>query len=76
MPSERYKKIRKEWNCLEHVGSWSMSMTLINGENINAINENTEALLQATREVCLELNRGNYVYGYVLPPICRKIIIY
>jgi len=38
-------------------------------ENINTIKKNKEALLQACREVGLEVNpEKNQVYGYVSPP--------
>jgi hypothetical protein len=43
------------------------------GENLSTIKKNTEAQLEASREVGLEVNteETKYVYGYVLTPKCR-----
>jgi hypothetical protein len=40
------------------------------GENINTINKNPDALLDASREVGLEVNTEK-VYGYVSSTKCR-----
>jgi hypothetical protein len=47
------------------------------GENTNNANKNTEALLEASREVCLEVNTDNSKYMVVSRhQNLDKIIIY
>jgi hypothetical protein len=41
------------------------------GENIHTIKKNKEALLQASREVGLEVNTEKTKYMFVSPPECR-----
>jgi len=43
MPSRRSKKIRKDWNLMEHIRSWSMLTMLRYWVKINTIN-NIKAL--------------------------------
>jgi hypothetical protein len=46
---------------------------IVMGKNINAIHSNTEALLEASRMVDLEVqNREDTDYGCVLSPKCRR----
>jgi hypothetical protein len=42
------------------------------GDNIDTTKKNTENLIDASREVGLEINRENYVYIDVLSPECRS----
>jgi hypothetical protein len=41
------------------------------GKNINTIEKDTKAVLQARREVGLEVNTEYKVYGHVSSPNCR-----
>jgi hypothetical protein len=51
------KKARKDWNRMGHISFWPMLMTLIFlGQNIDTIQKNNEALLDARKEVGLEVN--------------------
>jgi hypothetical protein len=51
---------------------WSADDVNILGENINTIKRNIEALLEASREVGLEINTQTLVYGYVSPRECKS----
>jgi hypothetical protein len=74
MPLGRSKEIRKDWNCMENISSWSMLMILI-GKNINTI-KNKEALLEANRGVGLEANTEKTKYMVILSPKCWTILQY
>jgi hypothetical protein len=41
------------------------------GDNIDTINKNTQTLIDASKEVGLEVNRENEVYVGVSGPECR-----
>jgi hypothetical protein len=50
-----------------HISFWSM----LTGDNVNIIKKNTDALANASKVVCLKVNRGNLIYVDVSPPECK-----
>jgi hypothetical protein len=58
--------IRKILSTLSYADSIS-----ILGENVNTLKKDTEALLEASREVSPEVHRENEAYIHVSPPKCR-----
>jgi hypothetical protein len=62
--SGRPKKIRKNWNLMEHISFWSVLTMLICWIKTH-IMKKTEALLEASREVGLEINAEKTKYMVV-----------
>jgi hypothetical protein len=55
---------------MEHITSWSMMMMLRWGKSINTVKKNTKHLLEASGEVCVEVNTDKIMYMVRLP-LCR-----
>jgi hypothetical protein len=55
---------------MEHISFWPMLMTIFWGENIDTIQKNTEAVLDASKKVGLEVNLEKT--KYMLVSRCKK----
>jgi hypothetical protein len=56
---------------------WGKKYLTVLGENINTVKKDTEALLEASREVSLEVNTEKTKYMVMsLPPKCRTASLF
>jgi hypothetical protein len=57
MPSEKSKKIKLVWNSMGHINYFVCAADVnLLGNSVNAIKENTGTLLEASRDIGLEIN--------------------
>jgi hypothetical protein len=71
MPSAESKRMRKDCYSMGHISFWPIANDLnMVGENIDTIQKNTKALLDASKEVGLKVNPENT--KYMLVSRCKK----
>jgi hypothetical protein len=67
MPLDRSRKTRWDWNWIEHISFWFADDAYLLGDNNAAINKNKEYLIDASKEVGLEINIEETKYMLLSP---------